>query len=269
MKNDRADTVRADSLYALVADRYPHGEFARRALIELNKVSDTTATTRRELAAEAFRNAERKYTEGSDFKGAVQAFFNVYKEYPDLDIAPKSLYVAAWLTDNDLRMKKSAKALYEKLCEKYPTSAYATQEAKPRIQTALDTLRAYGQLAAAPAASAASKGAPGKVAKKEGVAAGFAAGLAAGDSAVSINSSPKEAVMAEARGALPVIPPGKAVPLTGSESRPNDGSAPPPGMVPVSAGAPVDSPAVPAAGQGAVVRDFIRPVAPSASGSTH
>jgi len=141
------DTVRADSLFALVLARYPEDENARRVLTELKDVPDSVVTTRKGRAFSAFRAAEKKYLNEGDIKGAVQAFFNIYKEYSDLEIAPKSLYVAAWLTDNDLRMKKTAKTLYEKICERYPKSIYCTAEAKPRIQIALDTMKAYGELA--------------------------------------------------------------------------------------------------------------------------
>jgi TolA-binding protein len=153
-KNSLKDTVRADSLFSLVLARYPDDENSRRVMKELKDVPDSVVTTRKGRAAAAFRAAEKQYVEGSDIKGAVQAFFNVYKEYSDLEIAPKSLFVAAWLTDNELRKKKAAKNLYQKICDRYPNSIYCTKEAKPRIQTALDTMKAYGELADASVADA-------------------------------------------------------------------------------------------------------------------
>ncbi len=145
-KNSLKDTVRADSLFSLVLSQYPEDENARRVMKELKDVPDSVATTRKGRAAAAFREAEKMYVDDSNIKGAVQAFFNIYKEYSDLEIAPKSLFVAAWLTDTELRKKKAAKALYEKICDRYPTSIYCTREAKPKIQTALDTLKAYGEI---------------------------------------------------------------------------------------------------------------------------
>jgi tetratricopeptide (TPR) repeat protein len=150
-KNSLKDTVRADSLFSVELAQYPEDENARRVLKELKDVPDSVVTTRKGKAAAAFREAEKMYVDESTVKGAVQAFFNIYKEYPDLEIAPKSLFVAAWLTDNELRKKKAAKALYEKICDRYPTSIYCTKEAKPKIQTALDTMKAYGEIADASA----------------------------------------------------------------------------------------------------------------------
>jgi TolA-binding protein len=145
-KYSMKDTARADSLFSLILARYPENEHARKVLTELKDIPDSVVTTRKGRAFSAFRAAEKKYINEGDIKGAVQAFFNIYKEYSDLEIAPKSLYVAAWLTDNDLLKKKVAKTLYEKICERYPKSIYCTAEAKPRIQIALDTMKAYGEL---------------------------------------------------------------------------------------------------------------------------
>ncbi len=150
-KNRLRDTVRADSLFSVVLARYPENVNARRVLRELKDVPDSVVTTRKGRAAAAFRAAEKKYVDEGDIKGAVQAFFTIYKEYSDLEIAPKSLYVAAWLTDNELQKKKVAKTLYEKICERYPNSIYCTVEAKPRVQVALDTMKAYGEIANASA----------------------------------------------------------------------------------------------------------------------
>jgi TolA-binding protein len=154
------DTVRADSLFTLVLQRYPENDNVRRIAHELKNIPDSMVMTRKGRAAAAFRVAETKYIDESDIKGAVQAFFNIYKEYPDLEIAPKSLFAAAWLTDNELHKKKAAKALYERICERFPNSIYCTAEAKPRVQVALDTMKAYGELADASATPAKSAGAP-------------------------------------------------------------------------------------------------------------
>jgi TolA-binding protein len=134
------DTARSDSLYRLVIARFPGTAYSRRAQEELRL--STVAKTRKEESIEAFRDAEKIYFFDNDPKAAVQAYYNVYKKYPDMDIGPKSLYAAAWITDNELQKKKIAKSLYEKICERYPESGYCKNEAKPRIKVVLDTLEA-------------------------------------------------------------------------------------------------------------------------------
>jgi len=134
------DTVHSDSLFKLLIARFPGTDYSRRAQEEL-RVSAITKT-RKEQSEEAFREAEKIYFFDNDPKAAVQAYYNVYKKYPDLAIGPKSLYAAAWITDNELQKKKIAKSLYEKICERYPQSGYCKNEAQPRIKVVLDTLEA-------------------------------------------------------------------------------------------------------------------------------
>ncbi|MBN2188944.1 MAG: tetratricopeptide repeat protein [Chitinispirillaceae bacterium] len=134
------DTVRSDSLYRLCGERFPASDFI--AGIRGETAGFASFKTRRELAAEAFRAAEQLYGAGADAKAAVQAYYNVYRQYPDLEIAEKSLFAAAWITDNELQKKKVAKSLYERICERYPKSTYCTDRAKPKLKTVTDTLEA-------------------------------------------------------------------------------------------------------------------------------
>ena len=124
-KRDLFDTLHADSLYTVVAEQYPESEYARKALLELDMIADTDITTRKGMASASFRNAERMYVEDNDVKGAVEAFFAVYKEYSDLDIAPQSLFVAAWLTDNELQKKKRPWRCMKKYAKSIPRRSIA------------------------------------------------------------------------------------------------------------------------------------------------
>ena len=139
-RKDLKDTARSDSVYALLLARFPGTDYACTAQREMRAA--VVAKTRKQQAEEAFRDAEKAYLAGSDPKGAVQAYFNVFKKYPDCEVAPRSLFAAAWIADNDLEKKKTAKALYEKICERYPHSVYCSSEAQPRIKVVLDTLEA-------------------------------------------------------------------------------------------------------------------------------
>lgn len=134
------DTAHADSLFKLLVARFPGTDYSRRAQEELRVTAITK--TRKEQSEDAFKDAEKIYFFDNDAKAAVQAYYGVYKKYPDLDAGPKSLYAAAWITDNELQKKKIAKSLYEKICERYPQSGYCKNEAQPRIKVVLDTLEA-------------------------------------------------------------------------------------------------------------------------------
>jgi TolA-binding protein len=126
----------ADSLLRVVAAEYGATEYARRAQIELDV--EVTVVTRQELAERDFRVAEAMMERNP--VEAVKAFYGVYQQYPDLDIAPKSLFAAAWYTDNTLHKNRAALTLYEELCAKYPESAYCKVNAAPRVAVARDSI---------------------------------------------------------------------------------------------------------------------------------
>ncbi|NLW32003.1 MAG: tetratricopeptide repeat protein, partial [Fibrobacter sp.] len=135
------DSARADSIFNVVIDSYPSSEFAKKAQEEMDVA--VTIKTVRDSAIEAYRDAEKLlYYDNADVKAAVQAFYDVYRKYPDMDIAPKSLFAAAWAADVILQKNVTAKSLYERICENYPESQYCTQEARPRLKIVMDTLGA-------------------------------------------------------------------------------------------------------------------------------
>ncbi|KMQ52889.1 hypothetical protein CHISP_0110 [Chitinispirillum alkaliphilum] len=139
-RTDLKDTVVSDSIYNLVIENYPGTEFARNAQAAMGL--PVTIETPAVLAEREFKRAEALYYDEGDVVEAIRVFFNIHREFPDLDIAPKSLFAAAYLTDNVLQRNRSALTLYERLCELYPDSEQCTKSASPRIKIAQDTIRA-------------------------------------------------------------------------------------------------------------------------------
>jgi tetratricopeptide (TPR) repeat protein len=133
VKNDLKNTKRSDSLFRLVIKRYPASDYGKLAQKELSQ--PVTIMTRLDSAYQAFRNAEMLlYGKERNVEKAINAYYNVYKVYPDADIAQKSLFTAAWLIDEVLQKNKTARDLYKKLCSRYPESIYCKDEAKPRLE---------------------------------------------------------------------------------------------------------------------------------------
>ncbi len=136
------DSTLSDSLFKEIISKFSSTDFARIAQEELQL--PLTVKTRRDSAMAAFKEAEDMvYGSDNDVKGAVQAFYNIYKTYGDQQIAPKALYAAAYLSDEYLQKNVTAKQLYERICQKYPESIYCTA-AQPRIKVADSTLVALG-----------------------------------------------------------------------------------------------------------------------------
>lgn len=137
-KDELRDSVKADSLFRIILDKYPVSIYAKIAQKELNL--PLTVLTRPDSAYIAFKEAEELFYDKNDVKGAIQSFYALAKKYSELDIAPKALYAAAWYSDNVLQKKSTAKTLYEKICELYRTSVYCSTSADIKIKTLRDTL---------------------------------------------------------------------------------------------------------------------------------
>lgn len=144
MRDDLNDTLKSDSLFNIVIDRYPSSSFAQLAQKQMNM--EVTIKTRSDSANIEYKLAEEMFYVKNDVKGAIQAFYDIYKKYPDLDVAPKSLYAAAYFSDNVLQKNVTAKSLYEKICEKYKKSIYCTGEAERRLKVVNDSLAALDVL---------------------------------------------------------------------------------------------------------------------------
>ena len=143
-RDDKKDSAKADSLFRIVIKEYPESEYAQLAQKELK--IPVTIHTRSDSALAAYKAAEELFYRDNDIKGAVQAFYDIYRNYPELDIAPKSLYAAAWYSDNVLQKKNTAKQLYEKICAKYKATIYCSGVSEPRLKTVRDTLAILNEL---------------------------------------------------------------------------------------------------------------------------
>ncbi|NLD93983.1 MAG: tetratricopeptide repeat protein [Fibrobacter sp.] len=137
-KDELRDSVKADSLFRVIIEKYPVSIYAKLAQMELNL--PLTVLTRSDSAYIAYKEAEELFYGKNDVKGAIQDFYSIARDYPELDIAPKALYAAAWFSDNVLLKKTTAKTLYEKICELYRSSVYCSTSADIKIKTLRDTL---------------------------------------------------------------------------------------------------------------------------------
>ncbi|MDG5816696.1 tetratricopeptide repeat protein [Chitinispirillales bacterium ANBcel5] len=143
-RSDMADTTTSDSLLNVVIENYPQTEYARSAQ-QLKQV-EVTVQTSGSIAQKEFKKAEELLYDKNEPIEAVKVFYGVYSRFPELDIAPKSLYMAAHVSDNVLQRNQAALTLYQTLCDSYPESEYCMQKAGPRVQIAMDTISARREL---------------------------------------------------------------------------------------------------------------------------
>ena len=135
-----ADSVKADSLFALLIARYPANIYAQKA--QAARGETITIFTRQDSARDAFDAAEKLFYADNRPDSAALAYVEVFKKYPNSDFGPKSLYAAAWINDNVLDKNRTAKSLYEMLCDTFPSSSYCQNEARPRLKVVADSLAA-------------------------------------------------------------------------------------------------------------------------------
>ncbi|MBD3393767.1 MAG: tetratricopeptide repeat protein [Chitinivibrionales bacterium] len=136
--NMKKDTLGADSMFARIIKENPASMFAKKSQQELG--IPVTVRTREDSARFAYIEAENRYHEDGDALAATKAYLKVARAYPDMDVAPRSMYAAAWLCDNVLHKNVTARRLYQALCDSFPGSDLCQKEAKPRLQIVEDTL---------------------------------------------------------------------------------------------------------------------------------
>jgi len=143
-RHDLDNKTLSDSILSAILKKYPSTEFAKTAQDQLGQ--KVTVSTRLDSAETMYRQAESLIYKEDNVKDAIQLFYDVARLYPELWIAPKSLFAAAWFSGAVLNKNKTSKMLYEKICERYPASIYCTEVAKPRIKAVVDTLAKLDQM---------------------------------------------------------------------------------------------------------------------------
>lgn len=138
------DKTTSDSLFNSIVTRYPASDYAKIAQREFN--GNVTVVTRADSALQRYTEAEKLFYRNNDVKAAIQQFYEISRDFPELPIAPKSLFAAAWFTNTVLLKNVTAKMLFEKICEKYPESVYCKDQAKPRLKIVTDTLAKLDQM---------------------------------------------------------------------------------------------------------------------------
>jgi tetratricopeptide (TPR) repeat protein len=132
------DSVHADSLYRLLLARFPSNAYSQKA--QESRGEKITVFTRQDSAKAAFEAAEKIFLDDEKPDSAAEAYIGVYRIFSDSEFGPKSLYAAAWIYDNVLDKNRTAKGLYEELCDSFPKCSYCVNEAKPRLKTVADSI---------------------------------------------------------------------------------------------------------------------------------
>jgi tetratricopeptide (TPR) repeat protein len=113
---------RSDSLLQLIVDRFPKSEYAAIT----GKMLGFTEAYALDSVKEYFKSATELRRQKM-FKESIKEYLNIYKFFPEDELAPKSVYSIAWIYENGLKKLDSALFYYKLLQDKYPNSEYAKE----------------------------------------------------------------------------------------------------------------------------------------------
>ena len=126
----------ADSIYNIIYDKYKNRKIVNAAATKLNKpLIDVEYDPAKQFYAEAESDMLKK-----DFKVSLNKMLKISDTYPKSQIAPKALYAAGWILENDLKLNDSAAVVYDTLQARYPKSVYALK-IRPKLFAYQDEIK--------------------------------------------------------------------------------------------------------------------------------
>jgi tetratricopeptide (TPR) repeat protein len=116
------DTIKADSMYNVVYNKYKTENIVNAAALKLNKPLinldyDTAKTLY--IEAESLMNKSR-------YDSSITSMYKIYLTNPKSSFASKALYAVGWMLENK-NMNDSAAVIYDTLTKAYPRSVYASE----------------------------------------------------------------------------------------------------------------------------------------------
>jgi tetratricopeptide (TPR) repeat protein len=123
----------ADSLYRDLIQRFPGSDFA----IEGRRILGLPAVKKETDPAEQSYVRNEKLFLGGNAVEAADSMKMLGERYPASPYAPRALYAAGWLYEQNLALPDSAIALFERLRARFPGSRYAIRVAPKLLEVDL------------------------------------------------------------------------------------------------------------------------------------
>lgn len=117
------DTVKADSIFQHIYDEYQGLTVAEQAARRLGILEFDIET---DSSAQFYLDAEEKLLD-ENYEGALKNFYTLADKFPESVLAPKALYSAGWILENELRDVDSAAVVFDTLTTRYEKSLYAKE----------------------------------------------------------------------------------------------------------------------------------------------
>ena len=110
----------ADSLFTIIYDNYKSESIVNAAAAQLGK---PLIDLNYDPALEKYTDAENLIFAG-DYSAALYQLEKIPEEYPNSALAPKAIFAAGWVEENELNNPQAAVEYYDTLIAKYPASEY-------------------------------------------------------------------------------------------------------------------------------------------------
>ncbi|MFH1196778.1 MAG: hypothetical protein V1720_13835 [bacterium] len=129
------DSVKADSMFQIVYKNYGEDPISIEAAKKLKIAVAVEEDPANHFYIEAENNLFNK-----EYDKALTGFFEIYQKYPKSLLAPKALYAAGWILENEFNLPDSAAAVYDTLATKFISTEYA-KTVKPKVAVWKDDLK--------------------------------------------------------------------------------------------------------------------------------
>jgi TolA-binding protein len=117
------DSVKSDSLYNIIYNRYRSEKVVNAVAIKLGKPPvDFEFDPAKNLYADAESDMIKK-----NFNVSLDKLYGISAKYPKSPMAPKALFASGWILENDLKLYDSAAVIYDTLTTRYPKTVYASK----------------------------------------------------------------------------------------------------------------------------------------------
>jgi len=120
-KNILNDAEAGKAYFTTLIDQYPKSEYAAKARIELGLEEQDSEE---DQINKRFLKAEQLLQKENDPQNAFKELNDLYSEFPDKKLAPKTLYLMAYIQDSYLDNNELARSLYDSVATVYPETEY-------------------------------------------------------------------------------------------------------------------------------------------------
>lgn len=115
------DSVKADSLFNIIYNRYKNQSIVNAAANKLNKPLIQINSD----PVETLYSFSEKQMDDKKYDSSLVNLYKIYENHPTSHYAAKALFAYGWILENEMNLPDSAASIYDTLSKKYPNTVYS------------------------------------------------------------------------------------------------------------------------------------------------